>query len=115
MCDSAAQMPSVLLPIARSGTDEALPWADYLPLGNEISIPTGHLPFGKDTYAPAVDALDEILKRRVARLLEIRNREFDGSNTALAHHLGIQPDYLSRMISAKKQKKKFGEDLARRF
>jgi hypothetical protein len=74
-----------------------------LPMGNNRSIPAGHLPAGKPQYADVVD-LQATRRKRLQMLVD----EY-GTQTALADKLGLTPNYISRAL---KGTKKIGEDWA---
>ena len=77
-----------------------------LPTGNTSSIPSGHLPRGIRGY-PADVGNKELRQTRLRKLID---DEFEGNQSRFAARIDRQPDYVSRLLSAKKG---MGEDLAR--
>lgn len=82
-----------------------------LPVGNQKSIPEGHLPFGIDCEHPLMggDKYDV----RQAKLRELLTTKFDGSQRALADAIQREASYISRVLSTGKNRKNIAEDLAR--
>jgi transcriptional regulator with XRE-family HTH domain len=77
-----------------------------LPKGNNLSIPSGHLPSGNSGYADEMD-VKAIRRLRLQQLIA----EF-GSQTALAEHIGVEQNYISRALRGGKG---IGEDFAERL
>ena len=68
-----------------------------LPIGNEPSIPAGHLPAGIEQYADYMD-VQAIRRTRIKMLVDDY-----GSQTALAEKVGIEPNYISRVLAGSKR------------
>lgn len=80
---------------------------ELLPMGNTTSIPTAHLPFGNGSYAHAMDVY-ETRRRRLGQLVS----EY-GNQSELAKRIDRPANYISRMLSRGKNRKRIGEDIAR--
>lgn len=68
-----------------------------LPIGKGSSIPRGHLPVGIGEYADGMD-IQATRRRRIEQLVD----EY-GSQTALAEVIGIEPNYISRVLAGRKR------------
>lgn len=82
-----------------------------LPVGNLWAIPTEHLPFGIPWHDARVDDLSDIRQQRLRQLLD--EPRFGGKQSVFAEVIGRSPDYVSRMLSHGKNRKRIGEKLAR--
>ena len=84
-------------------------WREALPIGNALSIPTGHLPYGNRWQDTAVD----YLQLRAEAVLSLIRQRFGGSYAAFAADFGIAPSTVSRWYMKGKGRKNIGEDTAR--
>lgn len=89
-----------------------------LPLGNGLSIPARHLPYGNNHYAQGMDEdIEGLVEKERQRRYAVRRKRlekllkdfFDDNQSKLAALVGYQPNYISRLLSAGKS---FGEDAA---
>lgn len=81
-----------------------------LPIGNGLSIPAGHLPFGNGLHYVAMDYF-RLRAKRVAELIRV---SYGNSQASFAKVLDINPTTVSRWL-ATPPVKNIGEDTARRI
>ena len=93
--------------LACSSIGGAFPWREVLPAGNASSIPLEHLPAGNGPYHGVVK-IEDVRQQNLRRLLEQHK-----TKAALAKTIGVDPSYLSRLLSGGKNRKRLKEDLAR--
>lgn len=98
-----------MIPVS-SNIHEEFPCASILPVGNALSIPAAHLPFGNGRYDVRV-AIEDIRQKRLQELLRDRYK----TRAALAEATGVAPSYMSRLLSSGKNRKRLKEDLARKM
>jgi hypothetical protein len=97
-----------------------------IPVGKYMSqnvpggqLPSGILPFGSYQLTSCLlkhcapkFSMDELHKRRIETLKQIRDTEFNGVQAKMAERLGVQADYLSRVLN---DRKGLGGDTAREW
>ena len=80
-------------------------------MGNDSSIPAGHLPWGKECQNAAVDHFQ--IRRDKVR--DIIRTQYDDNFALFAGALDIDPTTVSRWFSVKKGSKRIGDINARRI
>lgn len=80
-------------------------------MGNVLSIPLDHLPYGKCRQNVGMD----YYKLRAELVRELIRTSFNDSFAQFSAHTGIDTTIISRWFSKKKGKKNIGEDMARKI
>lgn len=93
-----------------SGIDEDVPCIGVLPTGNERSIPTEHLPSGKRLVESRGMNIEDVRQSQLRKL----RAKFE-TNEELAAYADVAASSISRLLSSGKNRKRMGEELARRI